>query len=184
MAQTVPQSWQKLVLQKDSVVIFYFMPVNNWRSHTKYRTADLIQRVTLLAAKIYTCNMCQLLERKEPLMIKTSLCRIQSSCWQIVVTVISAAYRKKERAVNMISHIEIMHNTSLRFRSKDDVSAIKNKIRIAGVKISFRKSRAVKALKSLLSVRYFEIHIASLSRTYSPAWKKNANRTAYRCTYT
>lgn len=54
----VPQSWQKQILQRGPVVIFYFMPANNWRSHVKYCIANLIQRVALFVAKIYICNMC------------------------------------------------------------------------------------------------------------------------------
>lgn len=40
--------------KESSRMIFYFVPANNWRSHVKYRMADLIQRVALLVAKIYT----------------------------------------------------------------------------------------------------------------------------------
>lgn len=119
------------------------MPVNNWRSHVKYRIADLIQRVALFVAKIYIYNMCQLVEREEPLMIKTSLCQVQSSCWQIVV--ISATYRKKERVVNIISTSCISQVCV--FSGRTMVSAINNKVRIVSIKISIREKQSRKSVK-------------------------------------
>lgn len=74
-------------------IIFYFIPANNWWSHVKYCMANLIQRVALLVAKIYT-RVLVVGAEKTAVIIKTWLCRIQSSCWQIVITPVS-----KERAL-------------------------------------------------------------------------------------
>jgi len=81
------------------------VPANNWPSHVKYRMANLIQRVALLVAKIYTrvpiVGAERIADDKNFILSDTELVLTPR---QIVVIVISpVAHRKRERVVNVTS---------------------------------------------------------------------------------
>jgi len=86
-------------------IIFYFVPANNWPSHVKYHMANLIQRVALFVAKIYTrvpiVGAERIADDKNFILSDTELVLTPR---QIVVIVISlVAHRKRERVVNVTS---------------------------------------------------------------------------------